>query len=433
VATALLQPTLAAAGAGNHQEHSIMTTASATTTTASATTAPKTPKAAPATTTAFVPAPTASDLLFPTVTVGRIALKEALAQVGHAIAGKGTLPVLSTVQLRVAEGTLVLTATDLSLGIAVQIAATSRDTWDVCIPHKLFADIVGTLPGDTITIEQVRLDVIRLSCGGFETTLNGFEGSDFPILPAVTGTPVTLPGKAFIKAIESVAPCVATDHTRPILTGVWVRIANRAASFTAADGFRLAKVTIPLDAATNAIQFVTPGDALESIAALFTANDGPICMTVHPNGNTIAFAAGGITAITRIIEGKYPDADRIIPASSLVQTRATLNTAELANAFKLAGFFASSSSQISRAAIGTTTLTVTANAASVGDQRADVDATCAGQAVHVAFNVKFAAQITKVIDSATLTVTVTSPKSPIIFRPVGTDQAIFLLMPMTLQ
>gem|GEM_PF-3812121 len=406
-----------------------MTTAPATTTT-KATKAAKTTTTAPVATPATVAAPTP---LHPTVTVRRSALKDAMAHVGRAIAGKNTLPVLSTVQLRAADGTLVLTATDLSLGIAVQIAATSRDAWDVCIPHKLFADIVGTLPGDSITIEQTRSDVIRLTCGGFETTINGFEGSEFPTLPTMTGTPITLPGKAFVRAMESVAPFAATDHTRPILNGVWIRIAHGEASFTAADGFRLAKVTIPLDAATDAIQFVTPGDALAEIAALFPDQDGPIGMTVHPNGNTVAFQAGGITAITRMLEGRYPDADRIIPTGSAEQTRATLNTAELANAFKLAGFFASSSSQISRAAIGTTALTLTANAASVGDQRADVDATIEGAAVQVAFNVKFAAQITKVIDTPTLTVTVTSPTSPIVFRPVGTDQAIFLLMPMTVQ
>jgi len=407
-----------------------MTTTPATAPKATTTT---TPKVAPATTTttAFVAAPSAP--LFPTVTVGRGALKDALAQVGYAIAGKGTLPVLSTVQLRVADGTLVLTATDLSLGITVQIAAISRDTWDVCIPHKLVSDIVGALPGERITIEQVRLDVIRLTCGGFETTLNGFEGSEFPTLPTMTGTPVTLPGKAFVQAIESVAPFAATDHTRPILNGVWIRLAHLAASFTAADGFRLAKVTIPLHAATDALQLVTPGDALAEIGALFADQDGPIGMTVHPNGNTIAFAAGGITAITRVLEGRYPDADRIIPTSSAEQTCATLKTAELANACKLAGFFASSSSQISRAAIGTTALTLTANAASVGDQRAEVDATIEGQPMQVAFNVKFAAQIAKVIDTPTLTVTVTSPQLPIVFRPVGDDQAVFLLMPMTLQ
>ena len=98
--------------------------------------------------------------------------------------------------------------------------------WAVCIPIKVFADIVGSLPGDTITIEHTRSDMIRLICGGFETTLHGVEEAEFPTLPTVVGTTFTLPGKAFVRAIESVAPCVATGNDRPSLNGVWIRIAD---------------------------------------------------------------------------------------------------------------------------------------------------------------------------------------------------------------
>jgi hypothetical protein len=147
-----MQPTLAAARAGNVEEQSIMTTApAATTTTAKASKAAKTTKktqATPTTTATEIiqQTPAVDEILGSTATVAKESFKDALKHVGQAVALKSTLPVLGMVHLGVSEHTLTLQATNLELGLTVQITAkTSALFRSVCIPWKLLSDIVGAI------------------------------------------------------------------------------------------------------------------------------------------------------------------------------------------------------------------------------------------------------------------------------------------------
>jgi DNA polymerase-3 subunit beta len=130
-----------------------------------------------------------------------------------------------------------------------------------------------------------------------------------------------------------------------------------------------------------------------------------------------------------VIEGKYPDAERIIPTSRKVQI--TANRQELVNAIKLVKLFAASSSHMCRIFIGTDTITLSANAAEVGNQQAIVDATVVGEAFPIAFNAAFMDRFLKAITGEQVVIESSGPTSPIVLTdPTNADQ-VFIIMPMT--
>src|SRR5215213_1149577 len=114
-------------------------------------------------------------------------LKRGLAIVGHAVAGKSTLPVLSHILLATDDGRLRLAATNLELGITCWIGAKIDEEGAITIPAKLLSDVVGGLPNDKINLKlDARTQAVNLTCARFESNIKGIEADEFPVIPTVS-------------------------------------------------------------------------------------------------------------------------------------------------------------------------------------------------------------------------------------------------------
>src|SRR5436309_1170232 len=113
-------------------------------------------------------------------------LKRGLAIVGHAVAGKSTLPVLSNILLATDDGRLKLAATNLEVGITCWIGAKIEEEGAVTVPAKLLADVVGGLPNDKISLAlDARTQTVNLNCARFEASIKGIEADEFPVIPTI--------------------------------------------------------------------------------------------------------------------------------------------------------------------------------------------------------------------------------------------------------
>src|ERR1051325_8736571 len=113
-------------------------------------------------------------------------LKRGLGIVGHAVAGKSTLPVLSNILLATDDGRLRLAATNLELGITCWIGAKIEEQGGVTVPAKLLADVVGGLPNDKINLALgARTQTLNLTCARFEANIKGIEADEFPTIPTI--------------------------------------------------------------------------------------------------------------------------------------------------------------------------------------------------------------------------------------------------------
>jgi DNA polymerase-3 subunit beta len=240
------------------------------------------------------------------------------------------------------------------------------------------------------------------------------------------------------EAIDQIAFAAATDDTRPVLTGVLVRLKGARATFAAADGFRLAQKAIELpEPIAEGHELIIPARALAELSRIIGDAEGPVELTVTPGGGQALFHTENIDLVSRLIDGKYPDIERVIPASHL--TRTVLDTQELAKAVKLSSYFASASANIVRLTVesggdlGPGKLTISANAAEVGDNKGLVDGMVHGEGGQIALNAKFLAEAISAIKTPQIALETQTAQNPAVFRPVGAEGYVHIVMPMTVR
>ncbi len=368
-------------------------------------------------------------------------LKRGLATVSHAVAGKSTLPVLSNVLLATDGGRLKLAATNLEIGITCWLGAKVENEGAITVPAKLLSDVIGGLPNDKVTLTlDARTQTVKIECARFTTNIKGIEAEEFPTIPTVADRDpaVSLPPEVLREAIDQVAFAAATDDSRPVLTGVLVRLRDSTAVFDSADGFRLARRIVALPEPVAAAQeFIVPARALSELARIIGDAEDQVSLTVTPGGSQVLFHTGTTELVSRLIDGRFPDFERIIPTSYV--TRTILDTQELTKAVKLASFFATASQNIVKltiepgGAMGPGRLVISANAAEVGDNTGELDAMVHGDGGQIALNVKYLSDALGAIKTAQIALETQTPQSPGVFRPVGQDGYIHIIMPMSIR
>jgi DNA polymerase-3 subunit beta len=368
-------------------------------------------------------------------------LKRGLATVGHAVAGKSTLPVLSNVLLASDGGRLKLAATNLDVGITCWIGAKVEEEGAITVPAKLLSDVVSGLPNDKVTLAlDARTQTLRVACARFTSNIKGIEAEEFPTIPTVGDRDPTLslPPDMLREAIERVAFAAATDDSRPVLAGVLMRLRDGKIILAAADGFRLATRTILLPEPAAAFQdFVVPAKALSELARIIGDTEGNVGITVTPGGGQVLFHTDSAELVSRLIDGKFPDFERIIPSS--YSTRMVLDTQELSKAVKLASFFATASQNVVKLTmepggdLGPGRLVISANAAEVGDNTGELDGMIHGEGGQIALNVKYLSEALAAMKTAQIAIETQSPQSPGVLKPVGQEGYVHILMPMSIR
>ena len=367
-------------------------------------------------------------------------LRRGLGVVSHAVAGKSTLPVLSNVLLSTDNGRLRLAATNLEIGITHWIGAKVEEDGAITIPAKLLNDVVSGLPNDRVTMTlDARTQTLKIECGRFVSNVKGIEADEFPTIPSFEGsTPTaTIPPALLREAIEQVAFAAANDDSRPVLTGVLLRIRDHQAILAAADGFRLATRTLSLPEVDATLESIIPARSLSELARIIGDSDQPVALTITPAGSQVLFHTENTELISRLIEGKFPDFERIIPAQ--FDTRTVLETSDVAKAVKLASFFASASQNVVKFTIESGgdlkpgKLVISSNAAEVGDNRGEVDGSVHGEGGQIALNVKYLSEALNAIKTAQVAVETQTAQSPAVLKPVGQDGYVHIIMPMSLR
>jgi DNA polymerase III subunit beta len=368
-------------------------------------------------------------------------LKRALATVGHAVPSKSTLPVLSNVLLTADAGCLKLAATDLELAISCSLSARIETTGVVTVPAKLLSEYVGALPSDTLALSlDARTQALQLDCARFAASIKGIEAEEFPVLPTlVEREPTTrFPANLLRTAIDQVAFAAATEDTRPVLAGVLLRLRDTQATFAAADGFRLALHTVELpQPLAEPLEVVVPARALLELGRVISDTEENVAVTVTPSGGQIVFTTDTLELVARLIDGRYPDIERVIP--SRFATRTVLERHALLKAIKLAHLFAAASSNIVRLTFAPSTdgtpgtLTISANAAEVGDNRGVLEARISGEGGQIALNAAFLVDAIDAIPTPQIAIETQTSQSPGVLKPIDGAGATQIIMPMTVR
>lgn len=362
-------------------------------------------------------------------------LRRALATASRAVAAKPAYPVLSNILLATDAGRLKLTATNLEIGITCWAGAKIEHDGAITVPARLLSDIVANLPNDTIDLRvDAHTQTLNIRCARFEGNVKGIDADEFPVIPAVSdAAPVALDAETLRDAIGQVASAAATLDARPTLTGVLLQLRDAQATLAAADGFRLSVRTIDLPAPVAQPQdVIVPARALQELARSVAGSDGVVEMVVASSGGHVLFRSDELILVSRLIDGKFPDYNRIIPASHT--TRCVVDVQELAKAVRLASYFASRAANVVKLTTESGapgSLTLAANAVDVGDDQYTLDALVDGPAIEIALNATFVAELLSVLKAGQVAIELQSPLDAALLRPVDGAAFIHIIMPMS--
>ncbi|MBI4234592.1 MAG: DNA polymerase III subunit beta [Chloroflexi bacterium] len=364
-------------------------------------------------------------------------LSKGLATVGRAVATRTTLPITQNVLLSTDQARLRLAATNLEIAVSTWIGAKVEEEGAITIPARLLTELVASLPNDRIDLVVAdRPRGLRVQCLRVTATIHGTDAEEFPPIPSVEGgVTARLSPQGLRGAISQVVFAAATEDSRPVLTGIKVELEGQGFTFAAADGFRLAvRKGATEEALSEAVSFILPAKTLAELNRLLGDQDEPVELTVSPSKSQVLFRLKNVEMVSQLIQGTFPNYGQLIPQS--YATRAVVSVPDFLRATRTASIFARDGSGIIRVQLfpgAPGKLTVSSRAEEMGENAGELDAKVEGGEAKVAFNSKYLLDILQNTGRDEVALEVTTPSSPGVFRPVGDDGYVHVVMPMFVQ
>ena len=366
-------------------------------------------------------------------------LKKGLDIVNRAVATRTTLPITQSVLLVAEESRLKLSATNLEIALSCWVGAKVEEDGAMVVPARLLSEFVSGLPNDKLDLTTTgQRNQMELKCARIEARIAGQNPEDFPPIPEVgEGSTWKIDPEVLRKALSRVVFAAATDESRPVLTGVYTEIEGDTMTLAAADGFRLAVHTLPVSPpAAEKVSVIVPSRAYNELNRLLTDQDDPVEVTISAAGTQLMFHLKNADMMSQLIQGTFPNYQQLIPKSYV--TRSVVDVAEFLRATRLATVFARDGSGIVRLQMNSNgaepgRIVVSARSEEIGDNVDEIDAAVEGDPAKVAFNSRYLADVLAELGSGQVALETTSPSSPGVFHPVGSDDYTHVVMPMFVQ
>lgn len=301
-------------------------------------------------------------------------LNRALNSVARVANTRGTLPILANVLIKTSHNRLSISATNLDIAITHYLGAKVSEEGSITVPARLMQDFVGTLPESVIELE---LDgtKLRVTTDQYQSVVNGIMADDFPVMPAISdGKSWKINGGTLKKALQQVVFAASTDETRPVLTGVLLQVADGVLAMAATDSYRLAERQ--LGKQSEDMSLLIPASAMHDLLRVLGDDDTDVSVTYDEQ--QVLFQVGDIELVTRLVDGKYPDYQKLIP--STFATQATLKRTDFVNVTKVSSLFARESAGSVTIAIdeATNQLSIRSVATQLGENTATADTKAKG-------------------------------------------------------
>lgn len=372
------------------------------------------------------------------ITIERAALLRSLGHVQSVVERRNTIPILSNVLLRASNNELSLAATDMDLEIVETVPATVGRPGGTTAPAHTLYDIVRKLPDGS----QVELDIsgdgtiLTLRAGRSQFKLSCLPVGDFPQLSggefkhnfAVTASNLRA-------LVDRTRFAISTEETRYYLNGIYLHAAKSKANGTdlpvlravATDGHRLARVEMPLPEGADGIPgVIVPRKTVNEIRKLIDEAADRIELSM--SDNKIRFGFDSVVVTSKLIDGTFPDYERVIPVGNdkVMEVDAKL----FAAAVDRVATISTEKSRAVKLSLVRGTLTLSATSPESGSATEELEVSYQESPLEIGFNSRYLLDITQQIEGEGARFTLADAASPTIIRDVADSTALYVLMPM---
>ena len=375
-------------------------------------------------------------------------LSRTLATAGGAVPSRTAMDMLLNFLIDARDGQLRVTATNLETTIIAWTPAQVETPGTTSVPARLFGEFIGTLADGPVEIEVPEgSGVLRIAQDRNVTNINAANPRDFPPVPETGGEEqaADIEARKLHAGIQHVAFAAAEAQDRPVLTGVELHMEAQTMKMAAADGFRLAVYQTGLETPVPGdIRTIIPAKTLGQVERLARGQEEPVRLAVGTSSRTgamqgkqIVFSLQDARIISSLLEGTFPDYERLIPQDNPMV--AVLDTRELRQAARTTEAFAKNDAGVTKLEItsqedGTGKLVMSSKSQETGSNTVELPAEITrGQEQQIAFNSRYIKELLGAVGEEKITLEASSSSSPGVFRTGGPEEAgeyTHVIMPM---
>lgn len=360
-----------------------------------------------------------------------------ISKCSNVIASKPPIPVLANFLIEAKNGELIITATDLIVGIRCRTDAKILKEGSIALPAKCLAQLIRELTAANVEITVNESFIADIRAGTSKFVLRGMSGSQYPELPDLKeGIQFTLPQNVFKDLLYRTSFAVARDdNTRQTLNGLNMQISQGQVSFVGTDGRLLARAHVNVDVDPAVMgSFTFPLKAVEEFGKNLN-DEGDAKITLMPE--KVAIETSNTLIISNLMVGDYPDVVRVIPEST--PTVVALHRDELMTLLRQISLFMSNPEHSVCFSFGNGELRINANAMSIGEGDVSMPVNYHGSQFDIAFNPGYFLDVLKHSKEEVVSMGLIDSYNPGVIIDKSNVSAIsaalsplFILMPMRL-
>ncbi|MBS1261085.1 MAG: Beta sliding clamp [Calditrichaeota bacterium] len=357
---------------------------------------------------------------------------EAIGRVAPTVPTKSTLPILSNVLLRLEEKTLHIAATDLEVSVVTELAVDGERDGSVSVPAKKIGDIVRELEGLVLTCDVDENHHLKLETEIGEYELLGTRAEEFPSLPEFDGaTTIEIEAEKLDSMIQRTIFAVSRDELRPALTGVLLQLRSHELRAIATDGHRLVRIIDQEFESESEHELIVPVKALDLVRRNLP-EEGTVELAIGES--QIRAKLPEATLYSRLIEGRYPHYESVIPSEN--NNRLIVSTDVLVRALKRAQIFANPINRQVVFNLAPDSLEVLAEDVELGGKGHEkVEAKYDGEEQGIGYNASYLLDLLKHVVTDDVRFDLGGPKQAGIVRPTVPNEGedfLMLIMPVRL-
>ena len=363
------------------------------------------------------------------ISIERAALLTALGHVQNVVERRNTIPILSNVLMTAKDGALTFVATDLDIEISESTSADVDAAGDITAPAHTLYDIARKLPdGAQVSLKIGADDRLEVDAGRSHFTLPLLPAGDFPKMTADGFTHnFVLKAAELRRLIDKTKFAISTEETRYYLNGIYVHAHDGLLRAVATDGHRLALSEMELPAgAADLPGVIIPRKTIAEIRRLIDSGDDEVSLSVSEA--KIRFHYGTAVLTSKLIDGSFPDYERVIPKGNTKEL--VIDNSIFAKAVDRVATISAEKSRSVKLSLTQDSLALAVNNPEHGNAHEDLMVDYSAEPLEIGFNAKYLLDVANQIEGRDATFYLDSPASPALVKDSEDPASLFVLMPL---
>ncbi|OIP23166.1 DNA polymerase III subunit beta [bacterium CG_4_10_14_0_2_um_filter_33_32] len=356
-------------------------------------------------------------------------LNKGLNQVSRIATSKSSLPILENVLLKTEGGRLKMITTDLEAVIIQWVGGKVEKEGIITLPCRLFTEYVSSVPNNKIELISENDTDLSILTDEYEATIKGQSAEEFPIIPEIKENKfTTINAKELSDALSEVVYAAAINDSRPVLSGVLFFFDNKELKLVATDSYRLAEKKLKLKNEINdSKKIIIPAKITAEIQRILA--DIEESVDIFIGESQILFHSKDIDIIARLIDGNFPDYEKIIPDQH--STKANIDRHKFIKIVKAASLFARESGNSIKINLSPKgKVVVTANTSQLGDNTSQTEAEVTGTDGEISFNARYLLDVLNNLKGPSVSLEVSGKLKPGVIRQEGKPDYLHIIMPL---